>query len=70
MRALRLIDTKQMNGSIAVCQGNTNVVAVDGVGPVGDSVGVDFAAENAYGGGVAVVGRRPDCATVVARGRK
>lgn len=64
--ALRLIDAQEVDLAVSVLEGYAEVGAVDGLGPVGDAIGVDFAAEHADGGGVAVVGCDPD--GIAARG--
>lgn len=58
--ALGLVDAEEVQGAALVGEGDADVGAGDGGGPVGDAVGVDFAAEDADGGGVAVVGGGPD----------
>lgn len=55
-----MVDAQEVDGAVGVGEAHAQVVAGDGVGPVRDAVGVDFAAEHADRGGVGVVGRGPD----------
>lgn len=59
--ALGLVDTQKVDGAVGVGEGDADVVAVDGHGPVGDAIGVDFAAQHADGRREAGMGRDPDC---------
>ena len=56
----RGVDLEKGDGAAVGGYPHAHVVAVDGAGPVGYSVDVDFAAENADGGGVLVVGSDAD----------
>ena len=58
--ALGLVDAQQVDVPAPVAERDAQVGAVDRVGPVGDAVRVDLAAEHADRGRVAVVGRHPD----------
>lgn len=58
--AAGLVDAQQVDLAPAVGEGDADVVAGDALGPVGDAVGVDFAAEHADAGRVAVVRGGPD----------
>jgi hypothetical protein len=42
VRALGLVDAEEMDGAVLVREGDADVVAVDGIGPVGDAIRVDL----------------------------
>jgi len=50
------VNLEEIDGAALVGDLDTDVVAVNGTGPVGDAVGVDLAAENSNAAGVLVVG--------------
>lgn len=49
MRALRLVDAKEVDLSVLIRKRHTDVGAVDGIGPVSDAISIDLAAQNADG---------------------
>ncbi|KAI9148181.1 LOW QUALITY PROTEIN: putative alanine aminotransferase [Paramyrothecium foliicola] len=65
VRAAGLVDSQEFNGAIAVAEGDADVVAVDGAGPVSNAVGVYLTTQHTDRGRVAVMGRRPNRAAVV-----
>jgi hypothetical protein len=42
VRALGLVDAEEMDGAVLVREGDADVIAVDGIGPVGDAIRVDL----------------------------
>lgn len=56
MGAAGLVDLEEVEAAVAVGDLDTDVVAVDAHGPVGNTVGVDEAAQDANGGRVLLVG--------------
>jgi len=50
------VDLEEVDGAALVGDLDADVVAVDGAGPVGDSVGVDLATQDSDAGGVHIMG--------------
>lgn len=68
MGAAGLVDLEEVQAAVAVGDLDADVVAVDAHRPVGNSVGVDLAAQDTNGGGVLLVGSDAGAAAVTTDG--